>query len=49
VDDLNQRGVAMERYENFKPDEKGICRGHGQAIAWFKDPSGNILSILEQK
>jgi catechol 2,3-dioxygenase-like lactoylglutathione lyase family enzyme len=48
VDDLAARGVAFERYEGFEQDEKGIARGQGPAIAWFKDPAGNILSVLEQ-
>lgn len=48
VDDLVERGVEMERYEGFDQDEKGIARGQGPSIAWFKDPAGNILSVLEQ-
>jgi predicted enzyme related to lactoylglutathione lyase len=48
VDDLSERGVAFERYEGFAQDEKGIARGdEGPAIAWFTDPAGNILSVLE--
>jgi hypothetical protein len=35
--------------ENFKTDEKGIFRGGGPLIAWFRDPAGNILSVLEQQ
>jgi predicted enzyme related to lactoylglutathione lyase len=46
VDELNSRGVEMERYEGFDQDEKGISRGQGPEIAWFKDPSGNILAVL---
>lgn len=46
VDDLVERGVEMERYEGFDQDEKGIARGEGPDIAWFKDPAGNILSVL---
>jgi catechol 2,3-dioxygenase-like lactoylglutathione lyase family enzyme len=48
VDDLTERGVRFERYDGFEQDEKGIARGdEGPAIAWFKDPAGNILSVLE--
>ena len=48
VDGLNEHGVEMERYEGFEQDEKGIARGPGPSIAWFKDPAGNILSVLQQ-
>jgi predicted enzyme related to lactoylglutathione lyase len=48
VDSLNERGVTMERYEGFEQDDKGIARGRGPDIAWFKDPAGNILSVLKQ-
>ena len=48
VDRLTKSGVRFERYEgNIKTDEKGIFRGGGPLIAWFKDPAGNILSVLE--
>ena len=47
VDELTARGVQMERYEGFEQDEKGIARGQGPDIAWFKDPAGNILSVLK--
>jgi len=48
VDALTERGVAMEVYEGFDQDEKGIVRGpDGPPIAWFRDPAGNILSVLE--
>jgi catechol 2,3-dioxygenase-like lactoylglutathione lyase family enzyme len=47
VDELTQRGVGFERYEGFEQDDKGIARGPGPLIAWFKDPSGNILSVLK--
>jgi catechol 2,3-dioxygenase-like lactoylglutathione lyase family enzyme len=46
VDELTSRGVAFERYEGFPQDEKGIMRGQGPDIAWFMDPAGNILSVL---
>jgi predicted enzyme related to lactoylglutathione lyase len=48
VDGLGERGVELERYEGFDQDEKGIARGRGPDIAWFKDPAGNILSVLQQ-
>lgn len=48
VDELTAKGVTMERYEGFDQDEKGIARGPGPSIAWFKDPAGNILSVLQQ-
>ena len=48
VDELGAKGVAFERYEGFDQDEKGIARGPGPSIAWFKDPAGNILSVLQQ-
>jgi catechol 2,3-dioxygenase-like lactoylglutathione lyase family enzyme len=48
VDELGKRGVQFERYEGFEQDEKGISRDpSGPAIAWFTDPAGNILSVLE--
>ena len=47
VDALGARGVQMEQYEGFGQDEKGIMRGEGPDIAWFKDPAGNVLSILQ--
>jgi len=47
VDELTGRGVRFERYDGFDQDEKGISRGEGPPIAWFTDPAGNILSVLE--
>jgi catechol 2,3-dioxygenase-like lactoylglutathione lyase family enzyme len=48
VDRLTKIGIRFERYEGeIKTDEKGIFRGGGPLIAWFKDPAGNILSVLE--
>ena len=49
VDDLSARGVAFERYDGMEQDEKGIARGPGPEIAWFKDPAGNILAVLESE
>ena len=52
VDELTARGVKFERYDSavpdLKADPKGIYRGKGPTIAWFKDPAGNILSVLEE-
>ena len=49
VDELSARGVEFERYEGMDQDAKGISRGGGgPTIAWFKDPAGNILSVLDQ-
>lgn len=49
VDELTKRGVRFEVYNepDIKTDGKGIFRGGGPIIAWFKDPAGNILSVLE--
>jgi catechol-2,3-dioxygenase len=49
VDDLSKRGVRFEHYKDagIETDEKGIHRTGGPLIAWFKDPAGNILSVLE--
>jgi hypothetical protein len=49
VDELTRRGVEFERYEatELETDEKGIFRGGGPLIAWFKDPAGNVLSVIE--
>ena len=47
VDGLRERGVEFERYDDsFEQDDRGIARAAGPAIAWFKDPAGNILSVL---
>jgi hypothetical protein len=48
VDALLERGVRFEHYEGMNLDEKGIMRGQGPTIAWFKDPAGNILSVIQQ-
>lgn len=47
VDGLAARGVVFERYDGIDQDEKGIARGIGPTIAWFKDPAGNVLSVLD--
>jgi catechol 2,3-dioxygenase-like lactoylglutathione lyase family enzyme len=47
VDQLAARGLRFERYDGFEQDEKGISRGR-PLIAWFKDPAGNVLSVLQE-
>ena len=51
VDELRKLGVRLEKYDqpDLKTDEKGIMRGPGPQIAWFKDPAGNILSVIEEE
>ncbi|MFI0943305.1 VOC family protein [Streptomyces sp. NPDC021020] len=48
VDELGRRGVRFARYEQLPADERGIFRGGGPLIAWFTDPAGNVLSVLEE-
>jgi catechol 2,3-dioxygenase-like lactoylglutathione lyase family enzyme len=48
VDELTAAGVRFERYEGMETDDKGIFRGGGPLIAWFTDPAGNILSVVQQ-
>jgi predicted enzyme related to lactoylglutathione lyase len=48
VDGLVESGVSFERYEGFSHDEKGIVRGPGPQIAWFNDPSGNVIAVMQQ-
>ena len=50
VDELTKRGVRFEKYDlpDLKTDKKGIMRENGPTIAWFKDPAGNILSVIEE-
>ena len=51
VDELASRGIEFEKYDypDMKTDEKGIMRGQGPLIAWFKDPAGNILSVIQEE
>jgi len=49
VDDLSARGVSFERYDGMPQDEKGVMREGGPLIAWFKDPAGNTLSVLQER
>lgn len=52
VEELKRRGVNLERYANLPADDKGIFRGkskkQGPDVAWFKDPAGNIVSVVEE-
>jgi len=50
VDELNSLGIKLEKYDQaeIRTDAKGIMRGNGPQIAWFKDPAGNILSVVEE-
>ncbi|MET9438517.1 VOC family protein [Streptomyces sp. NPDC006551] len=50
VEELGRRGVTFERYPDFDADEKGIVRGDGgPTVAWFTDPAGNVLSVLQER
>ena len=49
VDELLARGVAIERYDGIEQDERGIMRAGGPYIAWFKDPAGNVLAVLQER
>jgi catechol 2,3-dioxygenase-like lactoylglutathione lyase family enzyme len=49
VDALAAHGVRFEHYDGFEQDAKGIFREQGPYIAWFKDPSGNVLSVLQER
>jgi catechol 2,3-dioxygenase-like lactoylglutathione lyase family enzyme len=49
VDGLVARGVQFERYDTVEQDDRGIFRQEGPYIAWFKDPTGNVLSVLQER
>jgi catechol 2,3-dioxygenase-like lactoylglutathione lyase family enzyme len=49
VDELAARGVQLERYAGMEQDERGIMRGGGPFIGWFKDPAGNVLAVLQER
>jgi catechol 2,3-dioxygenase-like lactoylglutathione lyase family enzyme len=49
VDALVARGVRFERYDGMDQDERGIFRGEGPYIAWFTDPAGNVLAVLQER
>lgn len=48
VDGLIERGVHIERYRDLNQDDRGILQGEGPPIAWFRDPAGNFLSVIQQ-
>jgi len=48
VDELTARGVPIQHYQGFDTDDKGIYRGQGRSIAWFTDPAGNVLSVVQE-
>jgi predicted enzyme related to lactoylglutathione lyase len=47
VEEASRRGVQFERYEGFGQDDRGIAREFGPPIAWFKDPAGNIIALIQ--
>jgi catechol 2,3-dioxygenase-like lactoylglutathione lyase family enzyme len=47
VEELEGRGVSFQRYDGFEQDDKGIFRGEGPLIAWFTDPAGNVMSVIQ--
>jgi catechol 2,3-dioxygenase-like lactoylglutathione lyase family enzyme len=49
VEWLGERGIALERYEGMPQDERGVMREGGPLIAWFRDPAGNTLSVLQER
>jgi predicted enzyme related to lactoylglutathione lyase len=49
VDELTRRGVTFERYDAMEQDERAIMRAGGPYIAWFTDPAGNVLSVLQER
>jgi len=49
VDDLISRGIELAKYDGLGQDDKGINRAGGPYIAWFKDPAGNILAVLQER
>ena len=48
VDDLTARGVPIQRYQGFDMNDRGVYRGEGHWIAWFTDPAGNVLSVIQE-
>lgn len=49
VDDLSARDVTFERFPGIEQDGKGIARGGGPLIAWFTDPAGNVMSVIQKR
>ena len=48
VDALTERGVRFERYDGMEQDDRGVMRAGGPYIAWFTDPAGNVLSVIQE-
>jgi hypothetical protein len=48
LDELTARGVPIQRYEGLQTDARGIYHGQGHSIAWFTDPAGNVLSVIQE-
>lgn len=48
VRELTERGLRFERYDGMEQDESGVHTGGGPLIAWFTDPAGNVLSVIER-
>jgi len=48
VDELTAAGITFERYDGFEQDDRGVAHGPGPLIAWFKDPAGNVLAVLDE-
>ena len=48
VDELAARGIIFQRYPEYEQDRRGIYHGEGHSIAWFTDPAGNVLSVIEE-
>ncbi|MEU4568535.1 VOC family protein [Micromonospora sp. NPDC023956] len=48
VEELTAKGVRFARYPGMPQDDRGIMRGNGPTIAWFTDPAGNVMSVIEQ-
>lgn len=49
VEEFNAKGITFEQYDFMQTDEKGISRQEKHSMAWFKDPAGNILSVLTEE
>lgn len=48
IDELTARGVTFERYDAMDADDRGVVRAEGHAVAWFTDPAGNIVSVIQE-
>lgn len=49
VDELSTCGIAFQRYEGIDADDRGIFHGDGHSVAWFTDPAGNSLSVVQER